>query len=129
MYLVLNYKLVLCGNYLIKSFDILISFINRFNLVFSASSTPFSIEEKTGVTIWYQSGVPSRLRPGMAIYGIQISTVFNLSELRFKKKNIDTKKSSIIRLVLRVFDLFFFAGEDQVYVRFFCFPSRVLLLS
>ncbi|KAF3495735.1 hypothetical protein DY000_02054519 [Brassica cretica] len=53
-----------------------------FFLPIAASSTPFSIEEKTGVTIWYQSGVPSRLRPGMAIYGIQISTVFNVSELR-----------------------------------------------
>ena len=61
MYLVLNYKLVLCGNYLIKSFDILISFINRFNLVFSVSGTPFSREEETGVTIWYQSEVPSRI--------------------------------------------------------------------
>ena len=43
------------------------------------------------------------------------------------KKKFDTKKSSIILLVLRVSDFFFFAGEDQVYVRFICFPSRVLL--
>ncbi|WZZ71655.1 hypothetical protein YC2023_083025 [Brassica napus] len=26
--------------------------------------TPFSREEETGVTIWYQSGVPSRVRDG-----------------------------------------------------------------
>ena len=50
MYLVLNYKLVLFGNYLIKRFDILFGFINRFNLVFSVSSTPVSREEETGVT-------------------------------------------------------------------------------
>ena len=34
MYLILNYKLFLFGNYLIKRFNILFGFINRFNLVF-----------------------------------------------------------------------------------------------
>lgn len=34
MYLVLNYKLVLLENYLIKMFDILFGFINWFILVF-----------------------------------------------------------------------------------------------
>lgn len=34
MYLILNDKLVLFGNYLIKRFDILFGFINRYNLVF-----------------------------------------------------------------------------------------------
>ena len=44
------------------------------------SSTPVSSVDETGVTIWYQSGVLSRLRPGTAIYGTRISTVFNVSE-------------------------------------------------
>ena len=35
---------------MIKRFDILFGFINRFNFVFSVSRTPFSREEETGVT-------------------------------------------------------------------------------
>ena len=38
----------------------------------------FSGLEVTGVTIWYQSGVPFRPRPGMAIRGFGF--------VRFKKK-------------------------------------------
>ena len=61
MFLVLNYKPVLFGNYLIKRFDILFGFINRFKAVSFGLVARRSQERRRRVL---QFGIRAGFRPG-----------------------------------------------------------------
>ena len=120
MYLVLNYKLFLFGNYLIKRFDILFGFINPFNLVLFGQQ--HAVLERGGdmcyilVSKW--GSVPALTWDG-DLWDSEFNDFQCFGIESFRKKS-DTILSSIIWLVVTVTNSFIFAREYQVSICFRC---------
>ncbi|KAG5402759.1 hypothetical protein IGI04_008878 [Brassica rapa subsp. trilocularis] len=85
----------------------------------------FGLREVTGVTIWYQSGVPSRPRPGMAIRGFGfLRFLFKGSTQMFSSRCVMSQFISCLRSVISSF-----GHDSEIIQEWICDVSASTLLQ